>query len=53
MKKLNKITKALRGAKLDICESKFLCGKALKREAKKTSNRAIRRMGKVLIAEAA
>ena len=53
MKKYNKAIKAIRGAKLDICESKYVCGRALKREAKKTSNRAIRRMGKVLIAEAA
>jgi hypothetical protein len=52
MKKLNKIVKALRGAKLDICESKYVCGRALKRDGKKTSNRAIRRMSKVLIAEA-
>jgi hypothetical protein len=53
MKKLNKATKAIRMASFDICESKFLCGKVMKREAKKTSNRAVRRMGKVLIAEAA
>jgi len=52
MKRLNKIVKALRGAKLDICESKYLSGRSLKRDGKKTSNRAIRRMSKVLIAEA-
>ena len=54
MKKYNKATKSLRMASLDIWESKYVNGgKALKREAKKTSNRAVRRMGKVLIAEAA
>ena len=53
MKKLNKIVKAIRGAKLDICESKYVSGRALKRDGKKTSNRAIRRMSKVLIAESA
>ena len=53
MKKLNKTIKAIRGAKPDICESKYICGRALKRDGKKTSNRAIRRMGKALIAEAA
>ena len=53
VKKFNKAFKAIRAASFDIYESKFVCGKALKREAKKTSNRAIRRLGKALIAEAA
>ena len=53
VKKFNKAVKAIRGASLDIWEGKFVCGKALKREAKKTSNRASRRLGKAIIAEAA
>jgi hypothetical protein len=53
VKKLNKAFKAIRMASFDICESKFLCGKVMKREAKKTSNRATRRFGKAIIAEAA
>ena len=54
MKKLNKTIKAIRGASLDIWESKYVIGgKALKRDAKKSSNRAVRRMSKALIAEAA
>tara|TARA_R110002060_G_scaffold66366_1_gene75192 strand:+ start:533 stop:694 length:162 start_codon:yes stop_codon:yes gene_type:complete len=52
MKKLNKIVKAIRGATLDIRESKYFNSHIMKLEAKKASNRAIRRMSKVLIAEA-
>ena len=51
VKKFNKAVKAIRAASLDIWEGKFVCGRALKRDGKKTSNRAIRRMSKVLIAE--
>jgi len=53
MKKANKAIKAINAAKNDICEGKFVCGRALKREAKKTSNRAVRRLGKAMIAEVA
>tara|TARA_Y100000310_G_C20385865_1_gene670369 strand:- start:554 stop:721 length:168 start_codon:yes stop_codon:yes gene_type:complete len=53
VKKFNKAAKAIRAASLDIWEGKFVCGRALKRDGKKTSNRAIRRLGKALIAEAA
>jgi len=53
VKKFNKAVKAIRAASLDIWEGKFVCGRALKREGKKTSNRATRRLGKALIAEAA
>ena len=54
MKKLNKTTKSLRMASLDIWESKYVNGgKALKRDGKKTSTRATRRLGKAIIAEAA
>jgi hypothetical protein len=53
MKKLIKAVKAINAAKNDICEGKFVCGRALKRDAKKVSNRATRRLGKAMIAQAA
>ena len=53
MKNIIKATKAINANKNDIRESKFVCGRAMKRDAKKSANRAIRRLGIAIIKEAA
>lgn len=43
---IKKAERAFRYAQSDIWESQYLCGKGMKRDAKRSSKRAQRRLGK-------